>query len=160
MNMIDRAQTIATALHSRQVRPFTGEAYIGHPARVVGILLQYAPEASSGMIAAAWLHDAIEDTPATYESINDAFGDYVATLVVELTKPNEPRTVAAKVIKACDLIDNVGTIADVAPQAQARAYLAKKAPQVLRICESLTLACPTLAEALSQAWWRNWDATS
>lgn len=160
MNMIEQAQVLATKAHAGQVRPFTGEAYIGHPARVVGILQQYYPQAGENQIAAAWLHDVIEDCGVTAETLIAEFGTLVAYYVTELTKPNEPTMVGSMLIKAADLIDNVGTIADVAPHHQAKAYLAKKAPQVLRIAESLQTYAPALAEALAQAYWRNWDAVS
>lgn len=156
MNRIDLAQAIATGAHSGQVRPYTGEPYIAHPARVVGILQQYEPDAPPRLIMAAWLHDVIEDCGITHDSLADSFGGEVAALVWELSKPQEPQTMSGMLIKACDLLDNVGTIGDVAPAAEAQAYLAKKAPQVQRICSRLQQPYPALAETLAQAWWRNW----
>lgn len=42
-------------------------------------------------VAAAWLHDSVEDTPVTLEDISREFGDEVAALVHELTDPEEIR---------------------------------------------------------------------
>lgn len=167
MNRIDFAQTFATAAHAGQVRPYTGEPYIGHPARVVGILQQYLPDARwpgqlgrDSLVCAAWLHDVIEDCSITHDAIVQSFNGYVGALVWELTKPNEPLSQGGMIIKACDLIDNIGMIADVAPPDQAREYLRKKADQVLRIASSLDATYPELAEALARAFWRNWSAVA
>lgn len=158
LDRVELAQIVATGAHHGQVRPYTGEPYIAHPARVVGILQQYEPDAPRRLIIAAWLHDVIEDCGITHDALAKSFGGEVAALVWELTKPQEPQTMSGMLIKACDLIDNVGTIADVVPaQYMGREYLARKAPQVLRICERLQQPYPALAEALAQAWWRNWQ---
>ena len=76
------------------------------------------------MVAAAWLHDTVEDTPATFEEIEREFGADVAALVKELTDVSRPgdgnraarkaidreHTAAAspraKTIKLADIIDN------------------------------------------------------
>lgn len=155
MDRIERAEAFATDAHKGQLRPYTGAPYIGHPARVVGLLEQYLPTAGADMICAAWLHDVIEDTTASPDEIRDWFGFSTLSLVWELTKPNEPTCRQAMVIKACDLLDNVGTIADHAPRDKAQAYLRKKAPQVLRICERLAPYYPALAERLGQAYLEN-----
>ena len=157
LDLVDLAEQFAIAAHVGQARPYTGEPYIAHPARVVGILLQYVPDAGKDLVAAAWLHDVVEDTPTRLQDIQAAFGGTVAFLVDELTKPNQPAGVISCVIKAADLIDNVGTIADVAPRDKARAYLAGKAPQVLYVAGKIQRFAPGLAEALAQAWWRNWE---
>lgn len=146
------AQIFAEAAHKGQVRKYTGEPYIAHPARVVDLLKLLGGEVSGEMIAAAWLHDVIEDTPSEYRDLADAFGDVVATLVVELTKPNEPCSATALTIKACDLIDNIGGIFDVAPKEEAEAYLVKKAPQIERIVGKLRNVRPLLAEALDREY--------
>jgi hypothetical protein len=155
IGIVELAKIFAENAHKGQVRKYTGEPYIGHPARVVGILQQYLPGSSAEVVAAAWLHDVVEDTTISLCDIGWNFGGTVAFLVDKLTKPNQPEGIIACVIKACDLIDNIGTIAAVAPAREARAYLAKKAPQVLLVCEKIQGYAPDLAEALAQAFWRN-----
>jgi (p)ppGpp synthase/HD superfamily hydrolase len=124
--MILEAIKLAKTAHEGQKRRFTGEAYIMHPARVAMqvSLLTYATEQ---MIAAAWLHDVIEDTYITYKHIVNITRDVnVANLVKELTfdesqypdldyaakkcKQNEHIAVAsfeAKSIKILDRLDNL-----------------------------------------------------
>jgi (p)ppGpp synthase/HD superfamily hydrolase len=59
---------VAAALHATQVDK-AGRPYFKHLERVVCILKDRWPDASPDEIAAAWLHDAIEDTGATPESL-------------------------------------------------------------------------------------------
>ncbi len=79
-----RAIELAKKAHHGQERRFTGEAYIMHPARVAMqvSLLSYTTET---MIAAAWLHDVLEDTKVTFGDMVMAVGGPVAGLVKELT---------------------------------------------------------------------------
>lgn len=53
--------------------------------------LVWASGGSQVEIAAAWLHDSVEDTSVTLEDIKNEFGDEVAELVDELTDPEEIR---------------------------------------------------------------------
>jgi guanosine-3',5'-bis(diphosphate) 3'-pyrophosphohydrolase len=81
--LISRAFAAAERAHTGQFRN-SGEAYINHPVSVAGIL------AGLGMddvtIAAALLHDAVEDTPLTVDEINAEFGPVVGALVDGVTK--------------------------------------------------------------------------
>ena len=156
IGIVELAKIFAEGAHKGQVRKYTGEPYICHPSRVAQLVITFLPGVSAEVTAAAWLHDTVEDTPTRISDITDAFGGVVAFLVDELTKPNQPGGVMSCCIKACDLIDNLGTIADVAPADEARAYLAGKAPQVLMVCEKIQTYAPHLSEALAQAFYRNW----
>lgn len=82
--MIIEAIALAKKAHAGQIRKFTSEAYIVHPARVAMqvSLLGYADEE---MIAAAWLHDVLEDTTTTYAQIVSHTNENVYRLVKELT---------------------------------------------------------------------------
>ena len=59
---------LAARLHAGQVDK-AGAPYIGHLARVAAILQRRWPEASADEIAAAWLHDSLEDTGASEASL-------------------------------------------------------------------------------------------
>lgn len=157
-SMIDEAEYFAAQAHKGQVRKYTGEPYIAHPGRVIGNLIALTAMPTVEMRAAAWLHDVVEDTPVTLEEIGQRFGPVVRFLVDDLTKPNEPMSVSGMIIKACDLVDNLRNIAEVAPAVDALAYLLAKAPQVVRIAEEIKGVTPMLAEQLVQTWWRNWGA--
>src|SRR3989338_4557009 len=142
--MEDKARLFAEAAHAgiNQRRKYTGEPYINHPAAVVELVrsVPHTPE----MIAAAWLHDVLEDTPAGLATIIIEFGAEVAILVNHLTDISQPSqgnraarkaidrahtakaSPAAKTIKLADLIDNSRSIVARDPDF-ARVYIAEKA---------------------------------
>lgn len=79
-----RAARFAAVAHGAQTRKGSGLPYIVHPAHVADMAagLDYAtPE----LVAAAWLHDTIEDTDVEADELREEFGDRVAGWVVELT---------------------------------------------------------------------------
>lgn len=82
--MILEAIQLAKRAHETQVRRFSGARYIEHPARVAMqvSLLRYADE---NMIAAAWLHDVLEDTRIRLDEIVATTNQDVGQLVKELT---------------------------------------------------------------------------
>ena len=59
--LIDTARSLATAAHAGQVDK-TGHPYITHPTRVSERVANLFPEAPAGVVAAALLHDVLEDT--------------------------------------------------------------------------------------------------
>ncbi|MBC5815989.1 MAG: bifunctional (p)ppGpp synthetase/guanosine-3',5'-bis(diphosphate) 3'-pyrophosphohydrolase [Candidatus Eremiobacteraeota bacterium] len=73
----------ADRAHEGQHRA-SGESYIEHPVAVAGILAEL--EMDRGTIAAAILHDVVEDTSITSEEVATLFGDEIATLVEGVTK--------------------------------------------------------------------------
>ncbi|WP_031425335.1 RelA/SpoT family protein [Flavimarina sp. Hel_I_48] len=82
--MIRQAFEIAVDAHKDQRRK-SGEAYIFHPLAVARIVAsEIGMDATS--IAAALLHDVVEDTPYTLEDINEMFGETVTRIVDGLTK--------------------------------------------------------------------------
>jgi (p)ppGpp synthase/HD superfamily hydrolase len=88
--MIERARVFATAAHAAvgQVRKYTFEPYIVHPAEVAKIVKDAG--GTEVMVAAAWLHDTVEDTGVTIETIRAEFGVEVAELVGWLTDVSRP----------------------------------------------------------------------
>jgi GTP diphosphokinase / guanosine-3',5'-bis(diphosphate) 3'-diphosphatase len=70
--------------HHEGQRRASGEPYIIHPLEVAEVLTEMKLDATA--IAAALLHDAVEDTPATNEEIAGKFGDQVAHIVEGVTK--------------------------------------------------------------------------
>ena len=83
LNIIDRAYIYSARVHEGQVR-LSGEPYLSHPLEVANILADMRLDVES--IAAALLHDVIEDTPATREDIEEMFGPGVAHIVSGVTK--------------------------------------------------------------------------
>ena len=78
-----RAYRYAEEAHSGQKRA-SGEAYFIHPCAVAKILMELGLDCAT--VAAAFLHDVIEDTPVTEEDIRREFGDEILRLVSGVTK--------------------------------------------------------------------------
>ncbi len=83
VDIIDRAYIYSARVHEGQIR-LSGEPYLSHPLEVAYILADMKLDVES--IAAALLHDVIEDTPATKKDIADMFGPGVAHIVEGVTK--------------------------------------------------------------------------
>ncbi|MFO8083933.1 MAG: bifunctional (p)ppGpp synthetase/guanosine-3',5'-bis(diphosphate) 3'-pyrophosphohydrolase [Desulfobacterales bacterium] len=83
LDLVDRAYIYSARVHDGQVR-LSGEPYLSHPLEVAGILADMRLDPVS--IAAALLHDVIEDTHATREDIESMFGKDVALIVDGVTK--------------------------------------------------------------------------
>lgn len=81
--MLLRAYDFAKDAHRNQKRA-SGEPYFIHPCAVAEILVELGLDADT--IAAALLHDVIEDTPVTEEDVRREFGESVLTLVAGVTK--------------------------------------------------------------------------
>lgn len=88
MEMVDKAFVIADKAHAPQKRA-SGEPYIIHPIAVATIIAQMHLDKES--IAAALLHDTVEDTGVTPEDIKREFGDVVEDLVNGVTKLDKLR---------------------------------------------------------------------
>ncbi|WP_440676943.1 RelA/SpoT family protein [Candidatus Pelagibacter sp. HIMB1587] len=80
---LDKAYNFAVKAHKSQKRA-SGDPYSVHPIEVANILTEL--KLDSATIATGLLHDTIEDTFATYETIKAEFGDEVADLVDGVTK--------------------------------------------------------------------------
>ena len=80
---LDKAYNFAVKAHKSQKRA-SGDPYSVHPIEVANILTEL--KLDSATITTGLLHDTIEDTFATYETIKAEFGDEVADLVDGVTK--------------------------------------------------------------------------
>ena len=83
LKLIYRAYLVAAAAHEGTLRQ-AGEPYIEHPLAVATILAELALDAQG--IAAALLHDVVEDTSITREDVERDFGFAIAELVDGVTK--------------------------------------------------------------------------
>ena len=81
--LIARAYGVAHAAHKGQARK-SGEPYVYHPLCTADILADLYLDATT--IAAALLHDVLEDTEVTKETLVEKFGDEVADIVDGVTK--------------------------------------------------------------------------
>lgn len=91
MDIVERAKIFATAAHAavNQRRKYTEEPYIVHPEQVANFVAN-VPGATPEMIAAAWLHDVVEDTEVTNDLITEIFGDVVGEYVGWVTDVSRP----------------------------------------------------------------------
>lgn len=161
MTIVEKARVFATAAHAAcgQLRKYTYEPYIVHPAEVVRTVSTV--DHTDEMLAAAWLHDVVEDTGVTIETIRAEFGEQVAELVGWLTDVSRPEQgnratrkaidrahtamapAQAQTIKLADLISNTRSIVE-HDEKFARTYLEEKR----LLLEVMTKGNPTLmAEA-------------
>lgn len=125
MNLAYRAMMFAREAHKGQKRKYTGNPYADHLAEVAGIVAT-CERVDSEMIAAAWLHDTVEDCGVELETLEKEFGFGVALMVSGLTdnetgknraerKAKSRERLAAcsgriQTIKCADLISNTSSI--------------------------------------------------
>ena len=83
LELIEKAYSLAAAAHGEQKRR-SGEPYIIHPLAVAKILVELGMDNES--IAAALLHDVVEDTGVPLSDIEKQFGHEIALLVNGVTK--------------------------------------------------------------------------
>lgn len=81
-----RAASYAATMHHHKYRDDGVTPYFSHPARVAMIVSQVFGCGDEVAIAAAYLHDVIEDTDQGYDDVEEQFGPEVTRLVVALTK--------------------------------------------------------------------------
>jgi guanosine-3',5'-bis(diphosphate) 3'-pyrophosphohydrolase len=122
---LTRAIKFAADKHRDQKRKDNQTPYINHPIEVMDILARVAKTSDSSVLAAAILHDTIEDTETSKEELRTEFGDEVLSLVMECTddkslpkaerKRLQIETAAqksdkAKLVKIADKISNLRSI--------------------------------------------------
>lgn len=138
VQLVSKAYSVAAEAHSKQRRS-SGEPYITHPMSVARIVSNLGLDDVS--IAAALLHDAVEDTRIRLQDIEREFGSEVATIVDGVTKLDRLRfnskeaqqaatfrkmliamskDMRVLIIKLCDRLHNLRTIAALAESKQER----------------------------------------
>ncbi|MEM1433642.1 MAG: HD domain-containing protein [Pseudomonadota bacterium] len=141
--LVARARAFAHQAHGaiEQTRKYTGEPYTVHLAAVAALVESAGGTAE--MVAAAWLHDVVEDTPTTLRTVAAEFGSAVGALVEQLTDVSKPEdgnravrkaldrdhlaeaSPEAQTVKLADLIDNSDSITEHDP-GFARVYMQEK----------------------------------
>jgi (p)ppGpp synthase/HD superfamily hydrolase len=127
-DLVERARRYAQRAHDAidHRRKYSGRPYTEHLARVAARVAVITDDPAA--VAAAWLHDVVEDTPSTHAEIEREFGPRVAELVHALTDVDKAvgnRTTRkaadrarlahgpalAHTVKLADLIDNKEEVA-------------------------------------------------
>jgi guanosine-3',5'-bis(diphosphate) 3'-pyrophosphohydrolase len=88
VDLLHRAHETAVRAHEGQLRK-TGDPYITHPTTVAYMLASYGLDADT--IAAAFLHDTVEDTPLTLAEVRSTFSEDIANLIDGVTKLDRVR---------------------------------------------------------------------
>jgi guanosine-3',5'-bis(diphosphate) 3'-pyrophosphohydrolase len=130
-SLIDKALVFATEKHKNHTRADKAKSpYIVHPIAVRHILSEVGGVEDVEVLAAALLHDTLEDTPTTREELIENFGQRVCSMVEEVsddkTLPKQTRkdiqiehapqlSEGAVLIKLGDKISNVTDIAHTPP---------------------------------------------
>jgi GTP diphosphokinase / guanosine-3',5'-bis(diphosphate) 3'-diphosphatase len=126
LQLILKAAQFAARKHRDQRRKDAAASpYINHPLTLANILREEGKVEDAIVIAAALLHDTIEDTETTYEELRGQFGDEIAEIVAEVTdtkwmkKASRKRlqiskaaraSTGAKLVKLADKISNLRDI--------------------------------------------------
>ncbi len=88
IDLLKQAHDLAKKAHQGQVRK-TGDPYITHPTMVAYMLAVYGLDTAT--VAAAFLHDTVEDTSLTLDEIAREFGSEIALLIDGVTKLDRVR---------------------------------------------------------------------
>ena len=88
VDLLRRAYEVAAEAHAGQVRK-TGDPYITHPLAVAHMLAGYGLDEPT--LAAALLHDTVEDTNLTLGDLSKQFGDEIGRLIDGVTKLDRVR---------------------------------------------------------------------
>jgi GTP pyrophosphokinase len=136
VSIVERAFVTAENAHRGQLRK-SGDPYITHPVAVAEILVDFGLDPAT--IAAALLHDTVEDTSYSPTKLREEFGDEVASLVEGVTKLDRltygptaeaetvrkmvvamAKDIRVLVIKLADRLHNARTWQFVEPESSAR----------------------------------------
>jgi GTP pyrophosphokinase len=165
-DVVARAVSFAAHRHGDQRRP-TGAPYLEHLLEALEVLVRGAGVTDKDVLAAAVLHDVVEDTPATVDDVRAGFGDEVAALVGWVTIPDTPEGADraahkeahlaklgtapdnAVLVKLADRTSNVQTLRNLSPDRQ-RSYYAQTVRYIMPLAQSL--------ETPRRNWFRDWYA--
>ena len=141
VNLVRRAYYYAAQAHDGQFR-ISGDPYVTHPLAVAGILREMHMDHQS--VAAAMLHDVIEDTGLSKEAISGQFGSSVADIVDGVSKLNRiefssqaeaqaenfqkmalamAKDIRVILVKLADRMHNMRTLSALKPEKQRRIAL-------------------------------------
>jgi Guanosine polyphosphate pyrophosphohydrolases/synthetases len=158
MDDVSKAEFVATVAHDAvgQKRKFTNEPYWTHPQKVAEQVSRrmsdYFSVYDKDIVAAAWLHDVVEDTKLTNEWIVQEFGLIIAELVFDVTEQNVHGSssqnalheilrlskvgVESQFLKLCDIYCNVSDICVESGDGFVNAWVPTKIATVLVISET------------------------
>jgi len=166
LQLITKAFNFAAERHADQRRKGAkAEPYINHPAEVAAILAEHGADAV--LIAAAILHDTIEDVGVTYAELAWEFGSFVADVVQEVTDnktlPKQVRkqlqiehaahaSPRAKMLKIADKIANLKALLASPPADWAAARIAEYFEWAKKVVDNCRGVNPGLEDAFDKVY--------
>ena len=145
MSLVRKAHAFAAKAHAGVFRMGSGEPYVEHAERVAASIAALGFPAE--VVAAAYLHDVVEDCGVSPEELAVEFSPRIAALVVEVSNPKKipgmskaerlagvvkhlaASSYAGASIKLADMLDNSSNVSSVAPEF-AKGYLPKMAAKL------------------------------
>lgn len=144
-----RAITFAFSKYGELKRKSQNIPYVVHPIRITAILRAagFNENDNEDIMIAALFHDLIEDTETLLEEIETQFGTKIASIVMELTKPEkgnkdewlktfESASKEAKIIKMADRLDNLIDMTSESWKIKKQKSYAEQAKIILEKCGS------------------------
>lgn len=165
-DLIERALSFSEERHSGQKRK-GGSTFVIHPIRIANILMdEWNILDKPDVIAAALLHDVVEDTQTTIKEIKDLFGNDVGKLVDGMTmwKGSETFEIYCKrvkrgpqmlrVIKCADAMDNLRSWYEFDDEAKCAVWWRQTHEHVIPIANSVSEDIAVLfTELLDDEWY-------
>ncbi len=152
-DLLARAISLAGERHDGQMRKDGKTPYFTHPVRVMTIAAQVLGVTDPEVLAAAVLHDTVEDTNTDRDDIASEFGERVAGIVIHLTKdkrlPEAERednyfasiATAPVEVKLCKMSDTIDNLID--SRALSPAHRAKTLAKARRLVGVVEGALPS-----------------
>ncbi|MBI3819321.1 MAG: bifunctional (p)ppGpp synthetase/guanosine-3',5'-bis(diphosphate) 3'-pyrophosphohydrolase [Planctomycetes bacterium] len=152
LQIVPNAIEFALLRHEGHFRKRSRVPYVVHPLRIFATLTLRLGITDEATLAAAILHDTIEDTRTDFDEISEHFGREVADLVAALTKdtrlPEIEREerfmqqvlaapLKARIVKLADNYDNLADRIREGDAAEMRRLAREKKPHIEAICGSL-----------------------
>ena len=167
--LVLRAADFAAAKHRDQRRKDQRESpYINHPIKVATLLAQIGEVDDAEVLAAALLHDTLEDTATTRDELEKRFGERVLRLVLEVSDDKSLTSAERKsrqiseapqlsrgaaLIKLADKISNIRDIIDSPP----KGWSVERRQSYLDWAEAVIDGCPQVSHALEQLFRQTLD---
>lgn len=158
--LVTHAAGFAARVHAGQTRKGeSSPAFILHLAEVADLLAKALEEPDAELVAAAWLHDAVEKTKITSDEIESVFGPRVASLVAEVSDDKSlpeaerhrmqietigEKSEAARLLRLADKISGLRELAEDPPAG----WGAPRRREWLRFATDVAAGCRGLNAAL------------
>jgi (p)ppGpp synthase/HD superfamily hydrolase len=165
--LLTRAYLFAAERHAKQKsKAAAAQPYINHLVEVADLVAEATKGADANLVAAAVLHDTIEDTATTYDELVSTFGRDVADLVAEATDDTSlPRverkrlqvvhapgkTPRAKILKLADKISNLRALSTNPSSRRQREQLLEYVTWARAVAEGLRGVSPRLEKLFDEA---------